>query len=72
MTKPFSSVPVILHIIEDFSSFSGYRINWGESEFMPVGLIDSSQLSHLPFKISKDKFTYLGIVVTKLPKSVCS
>lgn len=69
-TKPLSSIPVILHIIDNFSSFSGYRINWGKSELMPVGLIDPSQLSHLPFKISKDKFIYLGIVVTKLPKAL--
>ncbi len=32
---------------------------------MPVGLKDLSQICPVQFKIAKDRFTYLGIVVTR-------
>ena len=57
---------MIIDTIERFSTFSGYKTNWNKSELMPAGSIDCSELSHFPFKISNDKCTYLGIVVTKL------
>ncbi len=66
-TKPASSIciPTILKVIEQYSSFSGYRINLNKSELMPVGLKDLSQICPVQFKIDKDRFTYLGIVVTR-------
>ena len=36
ITRPQTSVPAILETSELLSSFSGYRINWGKSELMPV------------------------------------
>lgn len=65
VTKPASSIPVILKVIDQYGSFSGYRINLNKSELMPVGLKDLSQIFPVRFKIAKDRFTYLGIVVTR-------
>lgn len=63
ITRPQTSMPVLLETIELISSFSGYRINWGESELMPVRCGDSAVLEQVPFKL--DKFTYLGLEITK-------
>uniref|UniRef100_A0A673WU00 Reverse transcriptase domain-containing protein n=1 Tax=Salmo trutta TaxID=8032 RepID=A0A673WU00_SALTR len=65
VTEPQDSIPAILEVINLFGTFSGYRINWNKSELMPIRLQNTSWLEHLPLKLSSDKFTYLGIVVTK-------
>lgn len=65
VTEPQDSIPAILEVINLFGTFSGYRINWNKSELMPIRLQNTSWLEHLPVKLSSDKFTYLGIVVTK-------
>ena len=65
ITKPQISLPAILNKINQFGKFSGYRINWTKSELMPVSLEDLSEIERLPFKISLQTFTYLGIQVTK-------
>lgn len=36
ITKPHASMSVLLETIELFGSFSGYRVNYGKSELMPV------------------------------------
>lgn len=48
-----------------YGTFSGYRINWYKSELMPIQFTDDEWLKRLPFKISTEKFSYLGIVITK-------
>ena len=65
ISKPQTSLPTILDKINKFGAFSGYRINWTKSELMPVGLRDVSVIERLPFKISRETFTYLGIKITK-------
>ncbi len=65
ITRPQTSVPALLETIELFSSFSGYRINWGKSELMPVRFSDPGVLEQIPFKLALDKFTYLGLEITK-------
>ncbi len=64
ITKPQLSLPTVSDKINLFGSFSGYSINWTKSELMPVGLKDLSLIQHLPFKISFQTFTYLGIQIT--------
>ena len=64
ITKPQSSVPILLETIELFSSFSGYKINWTKSEVIPVHCKDTSVLESIPFKLASEKFTYLGIEIT--------
>lgn len=65
ITQPQLSLPTLLDKINYFGLFSGYRINWTKSELMPAGLKDLSVIQHLPFKISPQTFTYLGIQITK-------
>lgn len=65
VTKPHCSIPSILKKIETFGKFSGYRINWTKSILMPVNPTPQSTLARFPFKVSTDRFTYLGIEVTK-------
>ena len=65
VTEPQASIPAILDVINLFGTFSGYRINWNKSELMPIRSQNTSWLEHLPFKLSSEKCTYLGIVVTK-------
>lgn len=65
ITKPKHSIPIILNKINVFGTFSGYRINWTKSVLMPVHSAPQTTFMHFPFKISSDKFTYLGIEVTK-------
>lgn len=49
VTKPKISIPVILIVIEQLGSFSGYKINLNKSELMPVGLKDP--FFFLPYSI---------------------
>lgn len=42
ITNPTKSIPVVLEIINQFSKFSGYKINFSKSEVMPLG--NSSRL----------------------------
>ncbi|KAF3856729.1 hypothetical protein F7725_017452, partial [Dissostichus mawsoni] len=47
----------------------GFQINWDKSELMPVYLKqNSSTLKSVPFKIAEDRFTYLGVTVTRKPE----
>lgn len=41
------------------------RINWNKGELMPVHVQNISWLQDLPCRISPEKFTYLGIQITK-------
>lgn len=65
ITKPQISIPNILNLIEDFGSFSGYRIDWNKSEIMSIKPKDSTHLLKFPFKITTEKFKYLGIEITR-------
>ncbi len=65
ITRPQTSVPALLETTELLSSFSGYWINWGKSELMPVRCSDPDVLEQIPFKLALEKFTYLGLEITK-------
>lgn len=65
LTQPETTIVKILEKIKTFGTFAGYRINWNKSELMPIRIQDHSWLQNLPFRISLEKFTYLGIQVTK-------
>lgn len=58
ITRPQTSVSALLETIELFSSFSGYQINQGKSELMPVPCSDPGVLEQIPFKLALEKFTY--------------
>ena len=65
ISDPKASISPLLQLINTFGSFSGYKINWGKSELMPLSiLVDMTFLKTTPFRIVSDKFTSLGIIVT--------
>lgn len=69
LSDPETSVPPLLDFIESFGRLSGYTINWGKSEFMPLSdSLDPRFLDTLPFTLVKDHFTYLGLKVSRNPK----
>lgn len=65
ITQPGKTIPAILDKIKLFGSFSGYRINLNKSELMPIHVSNPSWLQNLPFSVTYEKLTYLGIQVTK-------
>lgn len=66
VSNPTASFPIILHIIEQFKSLSGYKLNLQKSEYLAVKpLADKVPQSLFPFKRVTEGFKYLGIFVTK-------
>lgn len=66
VTDPETSVPAVLSILENFSSFSGYKLNLEKSECFPINTAACClQQSDLPFHFSLSGFKYLGINVTR-------
>lgn len=65
ITKPHLTIPALLDIINLFGTFAGYKINWTKSTMMSVGSTSANTITHFPFKVVADKFTYLGIEITK-------
>lgn len=65
ISQPQVTISQILDKINSFGTFSGYRINWNKSELMPMQVQNIAWLQNLPFSVSSEKFTYLGIQITK-------
>lgn len=65
ISRPQTSIPSILSLINLFESFAGYRVNWDKSELMPIQAIDHETLNQFPFSITREKFKYLGIIITR-------
>uniref|UniRef100_A0AAR2JQE7 Reverse transcriptase domain-containing protein n=1 Tax=Pygocentrus nattereri TaxID=42514 RepID=A0AAR2JQE7_PYGNA len=66
ITDPDRTLPAVLSILEDFGSFSGYKLNLGKSECFPVNATACDlQQSDLPFQFSPSGFKYLGVNVTR-------
>jgi len=69
ISNPEMSIPPLLELIEKFSSFSGFTINWEKSELMPVSDdLDKKFLASTKFKIANNSFKYLGVLITKNPE----
>uniref|UniRef100_A0A3B1J7U7 Reverse transcriptase domain-containing protein n=1 Tax=Astyanax mexicanus TaxID=7994 RepID=A0A3B1J7U7_ASTMX len=70
ISNPATSVPKLLDYINLFGRLSGYTINWNKCEFMPLtNNFDQNFLSALPFNITNEHFTYLGLQISKNPKT---
>ena len=66
VSNPDTSMQFALSLFNHFSQFSGYKINLGKSELFPINYEAHASVTNcLPFKIEKNKFSYLGILVTK-------
>lgn len=73
ITDPGISVPAVLSILENFSSFSGYKLNLEKSERFPVNTEAwCHQQSELPFQFSLAGFKYRGINVTRSNSNLMS
>lgn len=65
LADPRTSIPALLDYVNSFSIISGYTINWGKSEFMPLGdNLPQEFLDALPFKVAHEYFNYLGLKLT--------
>lgn len=66
ISDPLRSLSAVLKVLDNFSKFSGYKLNLNKSEMF---LINKNAERHnyesFPFKVVTDKFTYLGVCVTK-------
>uniref|UniRef100_A0A8C1Y2M1 Reverse transcriptase domain-containing protein n=1 Tax=Cyprinus carpio TaxID=7962 RepID=A0A8C1Y2M1_CYPCA len=60
LKNPTKSIPLLIKMIENFSKFSGYKINYEKSLAFPLGDRIIS-LSYQPFKVTTKGFKYLGI-----------
>lgn len=66
ISNPSNSLPKLLGVLKEFGTISGYKVNFGKSEAMPLGTITGELSSILaPFKLSYNKFKYLGIWITQ-------
>lgn len=66
ISHPDISIPALLDLLNGFSQFSGYKLNLNKSELFVVSEGTSAvAYTNFPFKIVENKFTYLGIAVTK-------
>lgn len=57
-------MPQIIHLLETFGIFSGYKLNVGKSECYPVNDL-RLQKNALPSQMVKGGFKYLGINITR-------
>lgn len=64
ISRPKTSIPIRLSLLHSFGSISGYKLNLDKNELFPVNAA-AQEFPHqtIPFKV--DKFTYLGVQVTK-------
>ncbi len=71
ISDPIESVPHLLHLLQKFSSISGYKVNLSKSLLFPLNnLARQITYEHLPFKIENNKFTYLGIEIAGSIKAI--
>ena len=71
VSEPLQSLPRLLDLLDSFGKISGYKVNMQKSELMPINCAaQQSILTSLPFKLSKDKFKYLGVWITKTYKQM--
>ena len=65
-TSIFASLAQVLHVINIYSSFSGYKLNTTKSELFPINIsANELPLSASPFRIISHSFKYLGITLTR-------
>lgn len=65
ISNPNTSLPAVLALLKKFSLFSGYKLNLHKSELFPISHRASQLHLNVPFKISKNSFTYLGVSITQ-------
>ncbi len=70
LINPDTSLKALLNLIDGFSSFSGYKINWTKSELLTISKPGfSTRTLYPPFQV-KPKVKYLGIVTDSTLKNL--
>lgn len=66
-----NTIPVLLNLIDQFGSFSGYKVNQAKSSILFLNRQDriNPAFQH-PFTIARDGFKYLGIIITPQIKNM--
>lgn len=66
ISDPVATVPKTIQLLNNFGSFSGYKLNFVKSECFPVNnLALEIRDTHFPFKMSKTSFKYLGVHICR-------
>lgn len=66
VSDPLSCIPHILNVLKEFGRFSGYKLNLDKSELLLITPAARQVYFHsLPFKVTNNQLSYLGINVTK-------
>lgn len=64
ITNLITSIPEILRILQEFGNISGYKRKFNKSEYFPM-ICSAREYPNLPFKLSTESVTHLGVKVTK-------
>uniref|UniRef100_A0A3B3RIR3 Reverse transcriptase domain-containing protein n=1 Tax=Paramormyrops kingsleyae TaxID=1676925 RepID=A0A3B3RIR3_9TELE len=65
VSNPIGSLSNLLHVLNTFGSFSGYKLNINKSICFPVnGLAKQISAELLPFHLSSTEFRYLGVSIS--------
>ena len=71
VSDPENSVPHLLQLIDSFGEVSGYTINWQKSELLSLTAdLDPTFLANTQFKTNLVSIKYLGIKLSKNPKTL--
>lgn len=71
ISKPTTSLPPALSFFNQFGELSGYKLNLTKCELFPINQrAQALDTTNLPFKIETNKFSYLGISVTRKYKDL--
>lgn len=66
IARPEESLTAIVDILDQFSSFAGFRVNYAKSNLMPLG-VDASYFTARPaltrFAVSTSPLKYLGVYI---------
>lgn len=66
VSDPLSSILHIFNMLKEFGRFSGYKLNLEKSELLPITpAARLLSLHSLPFKVTNNQLSYLGISITK-------
>ena len=65
VSNPATAIPFVVSILNEFGSFSRYKLNLQKSECLPLNIPPSDhQQLNLSFNISRSGFKYLGLNIT--------
>lgn len=65
ISNPVTSLPVILKVLDWFSTYSGYKLNYQKSELLAINSLAKQLPRSLSgFKWSTDGLSYLGVHIT--------